>query len=81
MLRAIVRALLALTSNAPVPTAAVAFAVAAQPAVVAIARAARLNLTNVSLPTLLAQAFSFEAQAVTRAVGHHLAALRVARMP
>jgi len=71
--RAVERALFALASFSAIATAAMTLATDAQTAIIAVARAEGFNMANITLPTLFTEALAFEAVAMTRAIGHHLA--------
>lgn len=73
---AVGRALLTLASKTSITTSAVAFSPDAQSTVTAVTWAGRLDLTDVTLPTLLAEALALEAISVSRAVRNHLAAFQ-----
>lgn len=73
---AVGRALLSLTRNTTVATATMALSLNAQTSVAAIAGTRCLDLTDITLPSFLAEALSFKAISMSRAVGNHLAALK-----
>jgi len=79
--RAIVWAFLKFACNTPITTSAVAFSSYTKSSVVAVTRAWRLNMANISLPALFAEALALKAIAVSRAVGNHLATLCSAIKP
>lgn len=71
--RAVGWALLALASETAITTSAVALSPNAQPTVTAITWAGGLNLTDITLPALLAEALALKTISVARAIGNHLA--------
>lgn len=68
MSRAVEGALLNFAADSTIARSAVALALDAKATVVAVARAWGGNVTNITLPSLLAEALAFEAVAVSGAV-------------